>query len=444
MRKRLFAFLCALTLLIAAVPAASALSGEQTRAADTLYTLGLVNGTGGASGYALSGSASRAQAVSLLVRLAGAESMAEKGGHAAPFQDLPAWAKNDITYAYAMSWVSGTSETVFSPNRAVTADGFCAMLLRMLGYSDTEGDFTVVGAARFAQHIGLTAQDYTTGSFTRGDLFALAEDALTFCYKGSSETVVQRLVSRGAVSRASANALGLFNTELTARQAYDRCSAAVFQLNCYESQVLADAKTPSGNASGFFISADGLAVTNYHAIKNDIYATATLSTGETYKVDKVLYYDEAIDIAVLRISTTSTENVKTSGFAYLELAGTKDALRGDNVYTISNPLGLGLAISSGIISDPKRVLASYKLPCVMNTADISSGSSGGALLNVYGQVVAVTSGAYLYGNNMYLSVPVDPVLTADLSGAGQTLAEVAKLQAAADAEAKAAAAAAES
>lgn len=38
----------------------------------------------------------------------------------------------------------------------------------------------------------------------------------------------------------------------------------------------------------------------------------------------------------------------------------------------------------------------------MNTADISQGSSGGALLNEKGQVIAVTSGAYAYGNNMYL------------------------------------------
>ena len=58
------------------------------------------------------------------------------------------------------------------------------------------------------------------------------------------------------------------------------------------------------------------------------------------------------------------------------------------------------------------------------SGDISEGSSGGALLNVYGQVVAVTSGAYVYGNSMYLAVPIDPILTADLTGEGLTLPEV--------------------
>ena len=191
-----------------------------------------------------------------------------------------------------------------------------------------------------------------------------------------------------------------------------------------------DAKEPSANASGFFISADGLAVTNYHSIEDSIYATATLATGEVYPVKEVLYYDTAIDIAVLRISQTSTAHETASAFAYLELVGTGDIRSGDTVYTLGNPLGLGLAVSSGIISSPAREVERYALPCVMNTADISRGSSGGALLNVYGQVIAITSGAYTYGNNMYLAVPADPVMETDLTVPGKTLAEVVKLESA--------------
>ena len=98
-------------------------------------------------------------------------------------------------------------------------------------------------------------------------------------------------------------------------------------------------------------------------------------------------------------------------------------LDGDAVYAISNPLGLGLAISDGIVSDPSRPLDRYALPCIMNTASISQGSSGGALLNAYGQVIAITSGAYLYGNNMYLSVPLVPALNSDLMPLDYTLAQ---------------------
>jgi S1-C subfamily serine protease len=110
------------------------------------------------------------------------------------------------------------------------------------------------------------------------------------------------------------------------------------------------------------------------------------------------------------------------------MAGTGDIRTGDTVYTLGNPLGLGLSVSSGIISDTSRVVERYDLPCIMDTANISQGSSGGALLNAYGQVIGVTSGAYVYGNGMYLAVPVDPAMTADLTGSGWTLAEVTAIE----------------
>ena len=236
----------------------------------------------------------------------------------------------------------------------------------------------------------------------------------------------------GAVSRSAANALGLLNPALTARQIADRCAAAVFQLNLYETDAAWRDDTPTGEASGFFISADGLAVTNYHSIDGATRATVTLSTGDLYEVESVVYYDPDIDIAVIRVSRDALEGNSTTAFACLEIApsGTGDLRMGDTVYALGSPLGLGLAVSSGVVSATEREVERYALPCVMSTADISEGSSGGALLNACGQVVAVTSGAFLYGNSMYLAVPIDPVLSADLTGQGQTLAQVAAAEAA--------------
>ena len=424
MKKRIFAFFCALTLLLGAVPAAAALEGETLRAADTLAALGLID----AGNYDFDKPAARAQAAVLLVRLAGAEQAAAKDLWISGFTDVPAWAATAVTYAAHQGWVSGTSLTRFSPNGAVTANAWCAMLLRMLGYSDKNGDFTVSDAAAFAQRLGLTARGYD-GPLTHGQLYEIARDALTFPRKDGTGSIAAHLAGQSASVRAAANALGLLSETLTARQAADRLMAAVFCLDTYEKQEQADKGDPSANASGFFISADGLAVTNYHSIEDAILATVTLVTGETYPVERVICYDPDIDIAVLRVSRTSTANKTTSAFAFLDLVGVADARRGDTVYTLGNPLGLGLAVSSGIISATDRKVDSYALPCIMNTADISKGSSGGALLNVYGQVVAVTTGAYTYGNNMYLAVPVDPVMEADLTIQGQTLAEVAKTEA---------------
>lgn len=427
MKKHILALFCALLLLLGAVPSAAALEGDTLRQADALSTLNLVKGTG--DDYALEAPVTRAQAAVLLVRLAGAETAAAKDAWISGFVDVPAWAHREISHAARLGWVKGVSIDHFRPNSPVTADAWCTMLLRMLGYSDKDGDFTVSGAAVFARRIGLVSRSYT-GTMTRGDVFETMYDALTFSYKDGSGTVISRLIDSGTCTRAAASALGLLDRELTARKIADRHMAAVFCLDTYDTQKEIDAKEPSANASGFFISADGLAVTNYHSIEDSIYATATLATGEVYPVKEVLYYDTAIDIAVLRISQTSTAHETASAFAYLELVGTGDIRSGDTVYTLGNPLGLGLAVSSGIISSPAREVERYALPCVMNTADISRGSSGGALLNVYGQVIAITSGAYTYGNNMYLAVPADPVMETDLTVPGKTLAEVVKLESA--------------
>lgn len=426
MKKRILSLFCALVLLAGALPSASALQGEAARAADTLATLGLID-TAVSGDYGLNEPASRAQAAVLLVALAGARQEAENDNWISGFTDVPAWARAEITYAAHRGWASGAALTEFKPDSTVTANAWFAFLLRMLGYSDKSGDFAVSGAAVFAQQIGLAARGYS-GGLTRGQLYQSAADALTFSYKDGSATVIDRLVERTPSIRAAANALGLMETALTARQVSDRLSAAVFRVDLYEKQKYVDRGTPTSTASGFFISDSGLAVTNYHSIDGGVYATATLSTGETFPVERVLYYDPEIDIAVVKVSQATTDGKTTSAFKYLEMAGTGDVRPGDKVYSLGNPLGGGLAVSEGVVSATEREVPGYAWPCVMNTADISKGSSGGVLMNVYGQAIAVTTGAFAQGNSMYLGVPVDPVMEADLTGKGWTLAEVAKIE----------------
>ena len=432
MKKRVLAFLCALLLLTGAVPFAAAQEGETLRAADALHTLGLINGTG-ASGYVLESPATRAQAAVLLVRLAGAQQDAAADNWFSGYRDVPTWASRAVHYAVHQGWIDSPASAGldFHPDTAITADEWFTFLLRMLGYDDAAGDFSPDSAALFAQHIGLTPQA-STGSLSRGQLFVLLESALSFSYKDGSATVISRLIDRGIVSRAAANALGFLSPVLTARQVAERYTAAAFHLDVYTRQIELDIDMPMVNASGFFISADGLAVTNYHTIEDSVHAVATLSTGEVYPVQRVLYYDPDADIAVIQISKTSRSGHVTSAFAHLDIApsGTRDVRPGDVVYTLSDPLGMGLAVSSGIISATNRDVERYSVPCLMSTADISQGSSGGALLNALGQVIGVTSGAYTYGNSMYLAVPIDPVLSADLTGEGWTIREIKEREAA--------------
>ena len=341
---------------------------------------------------------------------------------AAPYINMAAKGKNII---------SGYADGKFHPDRTVTVGQAVTILLRMLGYSDKTGDFEISDAAAFAWRIGLTGRQLI-GILSMGDLAEAIYDALDFCYKGTETTVLSRLMDLGVCTASAANALGLLNKDYTARQLADRYLSAAFQLSLYETEEQVHDEVSSADASGFFISADGLAVTNYHSIEDSIKATATLLNGETYEVERVLYYDTGIDIAVIKVSRTNQSRRTTSAFNHLDLVGTADIRPGDPVYAIGNPLGLGLAISSGIIGSTAHELDRYALPCIVNSADISRGSSGGALMNAHGQVIGVTSGAYTYGNNMYLAVPVDPVMAADLTVSGWTLKEVKAIEAAKD------------
>ena len=426
MKKQLLSALCAVMLLICAVPMASAQTGDAARRADALTVLHLLSEDPSRD---LTKPATRAQAAVLLVRLAGGEKKPDTDGWFAGFRDVPDWARTAVNYANRRGWISGVSNVQFDPNGHLNADAWCAMLLRMLGYSDKTGDFEISDAAAFAWRIGLTGRQLI-GILSMGDLAEAIYDALDFCYKGTETTVLSRLMDLGVCTASAANALGLLNKDYTARQLADRYLSAAFQLSLYETEEQVHDEVSSADASGFFISADGLAVTNYHSIEDSIKATATLLNGETYEVERVLYYDTGIDIAVIKVSRTNQSRRTTSAFNHLCLVGTADIRPGDPVYAIGNPLGLGLAISSGIIGSTAHELDRYALPCIVNSADISRGSSGGALMNAHGQVIGVTSVAYTYVNNMYLAVPVDPVMAADLTVSGWTLKEVKAIEAA--------------
>ena len=78
----------------------------------------------------------------------------------------------------------------------------------------------------------------------------------------------------------------------------------------------------------------------------------------------------------------------------------------------------------------ERNAALSVLPTIISSAEISSGSSGGTLLNEYGHVIAVTSGSYLDANGLYISVPVDTLLQQDFTA--MTLRPISELDAPAD------------
>jgi len=137
--------------------------------------------------------------------------------------------------------------------------------------------------------------------------------------------------------------------------------------------------------SGVIIdAARGLVVTNHHVIASTKEIAVTLRDGRTLDA-KLVGSDPATDLAVLQIPPDR--------LAELHFADS-DALRvGDFVVAIGNPFGLGQTVTSGIVSALGRGglgLGNYE-DFIQTDAAINSGNSGGALVNLRGELIGINS-----------------------------------------------------
>lgn len=196
MKRRLLSTLLAGTIMCSTVPTAFAASSEAINAADSLYSLGLFNGTGtdanGKPIYDLDRSPTRAEAVTMLVRLLGKDDAAKNGDWNTPFTDVAAWAKPYVGYAYANKLTSGTSAASFGSSATVTASQYLTFVLRALGY-ESGTDFQWNKAWELSDKIGLTDGRYQAGTtdFTRGDVAIISKQALSTKRKDSSATLYE-------------------------------------------------------------------------------------------------------------------------------------------------------------------------------------------------------------------------------------------------------------
>ena len=147
--------------------------------------------------------------------------------------------------------------------------------------------------------------------------------------------------------------------------------------------------TSAASGSGFIISDDGYILTNFHVIQGSDSISVSLFTGETYKAD-LIGYDESNDIAVLKIHAQGLVPV---------ILGNSDHLNvGDTVVAIGNPLGeLTFSLTSGSVSAKDRDVTfdrSMSMKLIQTDCAINSGNSGGALFNLYGEVIGVTNAKY--------------------------------------------------
>ena len=147
--------------------------------------------------------------------------------------------------------------------------------------------------------------------------------------------------------------------------------------------------TSAASGSGFILTGDGYVLTNYHVIESSSSISVTLYDGKSYDAT-LIGYDESSDIAVLKIDAEGLTPV---------VLGDSDNLNvGDSVVAIGNPLGeLTFSLTSGAVSALNREITlsnSVTMNLIQTDCAINSGNSGGALFNLYGEVIGITNAKY--------------------------------------------------
>lgn len=160
--------------------------------------------------------------------------------------------------------------------------------------------------------------------------------------------------------------------------------------------------TNSGGAlgSGFLISTDGTIVTNYHVIKGaEGLGVKFAQEKELITNVSVVKTDAVRDIALIKINTPVNA-------APLALGDSEQIVIGERVMAIGNPKGLQNTVSDGLVS---AIRDTGGIKQIQISVPISPGSSGGALINMRGEAIGITSSGIDQGQNLNFAIPINYV-----------------------------------
>ncbi|WP_129595806.1 trypsin-like peptidase domain-containing protein [Anaerophilus nitritogenes] len=144
--------------------------------------------------------------------------------------------------------------------------------------------------------------------------------------------------------------------------------------------------------SGVVINCEGWIVTNFHVVSKGLFFGVVFENDPNeYRAYNIVKYHTDYDLALIKVDK------KTKPIPLYE----KELVRGQKIITIGSPLGLFNTISNGIVSGFREL---DQIKMLQITAPISPGSSGGALIDMYGNLVGITSAGF-EGQNLNLAVP---------------------------------------
>ena len=141
-----------------------------------------------------------------------------------------------------------------------------------------------------------------------------------------------------------------------------------------------------GQGSGFFISADGYAVTNNHVVDKAEQVDVTTDDGKSYTA-KVIGTDTRTDLALIKVEGRND-------FPFVHLADASPRI-GDWVLAVGNPFGLGGTVTAGIVSARGRDIGAGPYDdFIQIDAAVNKGNSGGPTFDVDGNVIGVNTAIF--------------------------------------------------
>ena len=223
---------------------------------------------------------------------------------------------------------------------------------------------------------------------------------------GNTATIIQGQRENTVVNTAHADT----QTEMTASEVYAaNVNSTVGITTSITTNYFGYQTTAAASGSGFILTESGYIVTNYHVVEDAASIKVTTYDNTTYDAELV-GCDESNDVAVLKIEG---ENLKP-----VTLGDSDQMNVGDSVIAIGNPLGeLTFSLTSGSISALNRnvTIENKSMSLIQTDCAINSGNSGGALFNMYGEVIGITNAKYSSNSssasidNIAFAIPMNSV-----------------------------------
>ena len=194
--------------------------------------------------------------------------------------------------------------------------------------------------------------------------------------------------------------------EGNAEKIYRNATDAVVKIFTYH-----DDGTMHGQGSGVIIKQYGWIVTNYHNL-GDATSIFAEHKGKSIKLDSVIAMDPIKDIMILQLSK-DIGSKEYSEIPSIKLVNSDNLRVGQRIYAIGSPMGFENTITEGIISGLRTSFDSTR-SFIQVSAPISSGSSGGAILDAKGNLIGIST-MVITGEtvqNLNFALPINDVIAA--------------------------------